>query len=71
MVTCCTEYDPSCSSVLFHTWNFDGSVYHLIEAASIVSPCFVIADMQMNEQQKRALVALDIEDWAREFVNID
>ena len=70
VVTCCTDHNQLSSSVLFDRWDYDDTTYHLIEAGSIVSPCFVIEDMT-NDQQKCVLVTLDLTNWAGKFIDVD
>ena len=41
VVTCCTEIKQTCLSVLFDIWKYDESAYHLVEATTIVAPCYV------------------------------
>ena len=70
VVTCCTEIKQACSSVLFDIWKYNESAYHLVEATTIVAPCYVVKDTT-KEEQKCALVTLDVMHWSNEFVELD
>ena len=69
IISSCTQLDEERPSILFQDWLFDPTTYYIISSDCIVSPCFVVEDID-EDGNKRALVALDKDKWAAEFLDL-